>query len=210
MRQVEISRTLVHAELPPVASQAIGARERARDADDPVVEERLQFGRSELISDSLQPGWVVTARKAVGEFGEVEALGSRLTFGPVVAVDPQLQRIREITADLDEAQAKVWVEDVEVVHRHAAIGLVEAELWSVCLGSSAVSHEHFLDLLSDDDGHDPRLGRFVDIVAHAIDLAVIPARPIRRVQVKQRDGINLGEAADGVAETITNPLEQGW
>jgi hypothetical protein len=126
-----------------------------------------------------------------------------------VAVHPHLQRIREITADLDEAQAKVWVEDVEVVHRHAAIGFVEAELWSVCLRSSSVTHEHLLDLLSDDNGYDTRSGSCVGIVAHMIDLAVIPARPIRRVQVKQRDAIELGEAADRVAETITNPLEQG-
>jgi len=52
------------------------------------------------------------------------------------------------------------------------------------------------------------LGGFVDIVTDVIDLAVIPPRSIRRVQVKQRDAIDLGKAADRVAETITNPLEQ--
>ena len=72
-----------------------------------------------------------------------------------------------------------------------------------------MTHEHLLDLLSDDDGHDTGLGSFVDIVADVIDLAVIPPRPIRRVQVKQRDAIDLSEAADRVAKTITNPLEQG-
>src|SRR6476646_9912572 len=116
----------------------------------------------------------MTARKAVGEFGEGEAVSSRLTFGPVVAVDPHFQRIREITADLDEAQTEGRVEDVEVVRRNSAVGLVETELWSVCLRPSAVTHEHLLDLLSDDDGHDTRLGRFIDIVAAVIDLAVLP------------------------------------
>ncbi len=97
----------------------------------------------------------------------------------------------------------------KVVDRDSAIGLVEAELWPVCLRPSAVTHEHLLDLLSDDNGHDTRLGSFVDIVADVIDLAVIPPRSIRRVQMKQRDAIDLGEAADRVAETITNLLEQG-
>ena len=124
-------------------------------------------------------------------------------------VDPHLQRVREITADFDEAQPKGGVEDIKIVNRDSPIGLVEAELRSVGLGPSPVPHEHLLDLLSDDVGHDTGLGSFVDIVANVIDLAVIPVRSIRRVQVKQRNAIDLSEAADRVAETITNPLEQG-
>jgi hypothetical protein len=42
-----------------------------------------------------------------------------------------------------------------------------------------------------------------------IDLAVIPARPIRRIEMQHGDAIDLGEAPHGIAETITNLLEQG-
>jgi hypothetical protein len=126
-----------------------------------------------------------------------------------VPVDPHFHRVGEITADLDEAQPKCRVEDVKIVNRHSAIGLVEAELRSVRLGPSPVAHEDLLDLLGDDDGHYSGLGGFVDVVADVINLAVIPPRPIRRVEVKHGDAVDLGEVPDGVAETITNLLEQG-
>src|SRR6266540_7019884 len=195
---------LTHAELPPVASLAIGACERTGDADNPIVEERLELGRTESITDSLQPAWVFAVRKAVSQLGEGEAFASRLTFGPIVPVDPHLQRVREIAANLDEAQPERWVEDIKVVHRHSAIGFVEAELWSVLLGASPIAHEHLLDLLGDDDGHHSGCGGLVDVFADVIELAVIPARPIRRIEVQHWDAIDLGEAPHGVAETITN------
>src|SRR5207245_2250686 len=75
-----------HAELPPVASLAIGACERAGDADNPIVEERLELGRTESITDSLQPAWVFAVRKPVSQLGEGEAFARRLTFGPIAGV----------------------------------------------------------------------------------------------------------------------------
>ena len=169
----------------------------------------LELGRTESITDGLQPGWVLAVRKAVGQLGKGEAFASRLTFGPIVSVDPHLQRVREIAANLDEAQPERWVEDIEIVDRHSAIGFVEAELWSVLLGASPMAHEHLLDLLSDDDGHHSGCGGFVEVFADVIDFVVIPARPIRRVEMQHWDAIDLGEAAHSVAETITNLLEQG-
>ena len=200
---------LTHAELPPVASLAIGACERTGDADNPIVEECLELGRTESITDGLQPAWVFAVRKAIGQLGKGEAFASGLTFGPIVPVDPHLQRVREIAANLDEAQPERWVEDIKVVHRHSAIGFVEAELWSVLLGASPIAHEHLLDLLGDDDGHHSGCGGLVDVFAYVIDLAVIPARPIRRVEMQHWDAIDVGEAPHGIAETITNLLEQG-
>lgn len=120
---------LAHAELPPIASQPIDSGERARDAGDPVVEERLQLCRTQSIADGLQAGWVFAGREPIGKLGEREAFGSRLTLGPLVPVHPHLQWVREIAADLDEAKAERWVKDVEVVDRHSAIGFVEAKLW---------------------------------------------------------------------------------
>ena len=57
---------------------------------------------------------------------------------------------------------------------------------------SAVTHEHLLDFLSDDNGHDARLGGFVDIVADVIDLAVIPPRAMQAVNPRITSVIPLG------------------
>ena len=182
---------LAHAELPPVASQPIGAREWAGNASDPVIEEGLQLGRAQPIAHCLQPGWRFAGGEAVGQFGEHEAVGGGLTLGPLVAVDPHLQRVREIAADLDEAEPERRVEDVEVVHRHSAVGFVEAELRRAGLAPSRVAHEDLLDLLGDNDDHDSGLRGVVDVFADVIDLAVIPARAIRRIQMQHRDAIGF-------------------
>src|SRR5205823_5106586 len=97
---------------------------------------------------------------------------------------------------------------VKVVHRHSAISFDKAELWSVLLGASPIAHEHLLDLLGDDDGHHSGCGGLVDVFAYVVDLAVIPAGSIGSVQMKEWDAIDLSEAADRIAEAITNLLEQ--
>src|SRR5438270_11756119 len=58
---------LPHAELPPVTNQAIGSCERTGDADNPIVEECLELGWTESITDGLQPGWVLASTEAVGQ-----------------------------------------------------------------------------------------------------------------------------------------------
>src|SRR5438876_4791888 len=132
---------------------------------------------------------------------------SRSPFGSGLAIGPR--NLPSSSSRLRRGYDKAPRGAIEVVHGHSAIGFVEAELWSVLLGASPIAHEHLLDLLGDDDGHHSGWGSLVDVFAYVIDLAVIPARAIRRVEMQHWDGIDLGEAAHGVAETITNLLEQG-
>src|SRR5713101_6708129 len=80
-----------------------------------------------------------------------------------------------------------------LVHRHSAVGFVEAELRRAGLGGSLVAHEDLLDLLGDHDDHDSGSRGVVDVFADVIDLAVIPARAIWRVQMQYRDAIGFCE-----------------
>jgi hypothetical protein len=198
---------VAHAELPPVARQPIGAGERTWQTRDPGIKEGLQLARAESITDGLQAGGIRAACKAVGQLGEDQPLGSRLTLGPRVAIDPHLQGVGEVAADRDEAKTERRVQDVEVGDRHSTIGLVKAEL-SAGFGRSLVAQEDLLDLLGHDDGDHPRFRGLVDDLADVIDLAVIPSRTIRRVQMEHGNAVAVGEGADRVAEAIANLLEQ--
>jgi hypothetical protein len=44
----------------------------------------------------------------------------------------------------------------------------------------------------------------LDVLAHVIDLAVVPSRAIWRVQMKHWDGIGFGEGTHSVSEPIAN------
>src|SRR6266852_5568287 len=131
---------------------------------------------------------------------------SRSPFGSGLAIGPK--NLPSSSSRLRRGYDKAPRGAIKVVHRHPAIGFVEAELWSVLLGASPIAHEHLLDLLGHDDCDYSGLRRFVDVFAHVVDLAVIPAGSIGSVQMKDWDAIDLGEAADRVAEAITNLLEQ--
>jgi hypothetical protein len=103
-----------HRQLPPVAALAIGRGERGRDVGDPTVEECLHVGGSEPRADAAQGVGVDATGEAVGHGGVGDAVAVGLVFGPLVAVEPHLGRLREVGADLDEARPEVGVADVEV------------------------------------------------------------------------------------------------
>src|SRR5947209_6344254 len=75
---------------------------RTRSSELPATCRIVRMFSSVWPGSRLQASWVFTQGKA---------FGSRLTFGPVVPVDPHLQRVGEIAADLDKAQPERWVED---------------------------------------------------------------------------------------------------
>jgi len=76
---------------------------------------------------------------------------------------------------------------------------------------TVAAREHPLVLLTGDDRDHPvaslPLGA-LQMRAHVIELAVIPARPVGLPQLKDRDPVLLGEPADLAAETITDRLKQ--
>lgn len=62
--------------------------------------------------------------------------------------------------------------------------------------------------MSDDDDYHARFSGFIDVLAHAIDLPVVPPRAIWSVQMKHWDGIGFGEGTHSVSEPIANLPEQ--
>jgi len=158
------------------------------------------------ITRVLQLSRVVTGGEAVGKFGVAEAVSGRSTLGPLMPVEPNFGWVGEVATDLDEAQPERGVADVEVKNGDSAIGLVEAKLGCAGQGRSGVAHEDLLDFLSYDDGDYSGLAGFVDAFADVIDLAIIPAGAIRRVEAQHRDTVYLGEATHGIAEAIANGL----
>ena len=117
-----------------------------------------------------------------------------LALGPLVAVEPDLGRIRKVGADLDEARPEVRVEDVEVVDADAALLAEELKPHGVA-GGAVAGAEDPLELLAGHDRHDPEasltLGR-LQVGADVVELAVIPTRPVRLLE--RRIGIPWASA----------------
>lgn len=69
-----------------------------------------------------------------------------------MAVDPDLDRIREVGADLNERSTELGVPDIEVEARRAPLGLAEGEPRQILPGTSTVrAGEHPLKLLRHPD-----------------------------------------------------------
>jgi hypothetical protein len=118
---------LAHRQLPPIPGGPIGAGEGGWQHRDPAVEEPLQVGGAESVADLLQPGGVLAGGEPVGQGGEGDTLAVGLALGPLVAVQPDLARVGEVAAQLDEAGPELGVEHVEVVDADPPVDLGEVE-----------------------------------------------------------------------------------
>jgi transposase len=66
----------------------------------------LHGAGAEAVADPLQPGRVLAGGEPVGQLGEADPGGQRLAPGPLVPVHPDLDRIGEVGADLDEPRPR--------------------------------------------------------------------------------------------------------
>jgi hypothetical protein len=129
---------LQQAELVAEASPAIGGGEGMREAAQPVAEEALDgFGRKR-VADLLQHFRLSAGEKAVIEFLVRDAAMSQLPLGPLMAVDPDAHVEGSVGGELDEAEAKVLVEDIEVVLVHIDRAAVEREAWRLAVSLPTV------------------------------------------------------------------------
>ena len=95
-----------HRQLPPVASGAVRLGERQRQPAHPAFEEHPDRARAQPIADRLQRSGIGAGAKPVGQLGELDAGLGALAFGPFVAVEPHLDGVREVGADLDERRTE--------------------------------------------------------------------------------------------------------
>ena len=129
---------LAHRQLPEVAGPPVLVGERGRDDRRPAVEEALDVVGAEPVADRLQSARVLTGGEAVGQLAEGETGPAGLALGPLVTVQPDLGRIGEVGADLDEAGPELGVEDVEVVDPDPAFLLDEVEAHDARLGRAVL------------------------------------------------------------------------
>ncbi len=111
----EADLDLLEREPMRVAGGAIARSHGCRDARGPAIEERLHVGRPQRIADGLQARGVGAREKAIVETVERDPLPPQLLLHPLVAVEAQLDRIREIRPKLEKGWAPVRILNVEVV-----------------------------------------------------------------------------------------------
>ncbi len=194
-------------QLPPVARRPISGSERNGESRDPAVEEALHHLGSEAVADRLEGLGIVGSSEAVGQGTEADPGLGRLAFGPLVPVDPHLGRTGKVRADLDEPRPEVGVEDVEVVDADPALLLEEGEP-----GPPGVpAAEDPLELLGGHDGHQPEATVVLcrlQVRPDVVELAVIPAGPVRLLQPQHGDVPVLGQAANITTEPVGDLLER--
>ena len=161
------------------------------------MEERLDVGGAELVTDGLQPGRVGAGGEPVGQLGEPDPGDRGLLLGPLVTVQPHLGRIWEIGADLDERWPEVEVPQVEVETGDPPVGLAEGEHDRRPVDVAFGGGEHVLVLLGHPDRrHTRQTGRSlpVQIRPHHVLLAVV------LLELHHRNVMRRGEAGDRAPE----------
>jgi len=83
--------------------------ERQRETVQPPLGEHVDRPGPEPVADRLQGGRVLTGGEPVGQSGEPQPGLPGLPLDPLVPVDPDLGRVGEPGADLDEGRAEVLV-----------------------------------------------------------------------------------------------------
>jgi hypothetical protein len=119
---------LAHRQLPPVPRPLIERAERQRQPVQPPLGEGLDHRGAEPVADVLQGGRVIARGEPVGQLAVADPGLNALALGPLVAVDPDLGRVGEVGADLDECRAGALISQVEVVAGDPPVGLGEGVL----------------------------------------------------------------------------------
>src|SRR5437879_4288629 len=198
----EADLQLPDGEAMTVAGRAIGPGQRPRQSMLPAIEEPLHVARAQPIADALQASGIGTPAEAVVEAFEGEFLTARLLLGPLVRVEAQPNRVRQIAADLDEGWTPLAILQIEVVlidvHRLAREGETHSRL--PCL---LVAFEAGGLLLSDADEDDTVFIREAGVLLGGDGVFLLAA-----AEVDDRNIVQLGEGVDRVSEAFEQRWEQ--
>ena len=123
-----------------------------------------------------------------------------------------LRRIGEVGADLDEARPEVGVVDVEVVDADPALFLHEVEAdhgpaWSSGCVALNTHWNSWAATMATTPVRPSALGP-LQVGADVVELAVVPARAVRLLQLQDRNLVLGGEGLHLAAETVADLLEQ--
>ena len=195
---------LAHRQFPPVPGPLVVRAERQRQPVQPPLGEHRDGARLRPVADLLQRGRVVAGREPVGQLPVAEPGAGGLPLGPLMAVDPDLGRVGEVGADLDERRPEALIPQVEVVAGHPPVSLGEGELRRRGAGFPPVSGPDPLELLRHPDRRHPRAvgrGLPVQVRAHHVRLAVLLREP------DPRDVVSVGERGHRTAEPLPHLVE---
>jgi hypothetical protein len=129
-----------------------------------------------------------------------------------MSVHPNLARVREVGAQLDESRAELGIHDVEVVDGHRPVGFVEPEIDCLAMGALVplVSHEDLLNLLRSNDGHYTLPALSLSLIQQredVVDLAIIPTGTVWTLETHDGYIFGLTESLHLLPEPIPHPLE---
>jgi hypothetical protein len=211
---------LAHRDVPPVAGGPVVGRQRQRQARPPALGEHGEGARSEAVTDLLQGTGVRAGGEAVGQLPERDPGAGGLALGPLVAVHPNLARVGEVRADLDERRPEVDVPQVEVVAGDTPLDPLVGEPHRAGVGGRLGTEKDPLVLLRDADRdhlRPTRRRRPAHQRHHLVDLAFRPGavgqhtRPVLALlafEVHHRDPVGLGERRHRPAKGLSTPLQQ--
>src|SRR6516225_6356680 len=89
--------------------------QRPRKTLRPPIEEALNVARPQRITRGLQRHGIGTRQKTIVQTLEADPLSAQLLLHPFVAVQTDLDRVRDVRADLDEGRAPRGILEVEVI-----------------------------------------------------------------------------------------------
>jgi len=97
-----------------VSSPEIGLSKRRRQSPQPPPEEALHRAGTEAITDLLQCGGILAAPESITQGFITDAGFLQLSFGPLVAIQPDPDRIGRIRVGLPERPAPLRIPEIEI------------------------------------------------------------------------------------------------
>jgi hypothetical protein len=92
----------------------VGVGQRPGQACEPLVQQRLDLLRPQLLTQGLQPGRVLDSSETVVQRGEGDPLFLRLTLRPLMPINTQPGIIRKIGTRLQEERTEVGIHRIHV------------------------------------------------------------------------------------------------
>src|SRR4029453_2747990 len=202
------------------AGGAILGAQGPRQAVRPARSKLLKVAGAELVADRLETRRIGAREKAVVETREGDVGAAQVLFRPLVPVQTQLDRIRDIGADLDERRTPLRVLHVEIVVIHGDRLPREIERHAPLRANAFVSLERARLFLRHTDDHHAVLAAEASTMGGNDRIFVLPRLEFdegyRGVDRKGLDGVDepimhrtkQRRRRDGLAEVIPQEVAQ--
>jgi hypothetical protein len=196
---------LKDGQLVPVPGLAVPARERMRQAVQPLAEKRVDLLGRQAVAQRLQAPRIGTPPDAIVERLEGDPALLELPLHILVPVEAELRSVREVGAELQEERPEVPVDAVEVEVVHHGRRPHEPRIGLAGGGIAALlrPHDPRLLLRPPDEQNALRGGAARQVRRHYVVL------PLTLLERDERHALRLHERLDRGQERPTDRLHQG-